>query len=93
MPAVDDAITGEIVRNGLAVAAEEASIVVVRAGHSSHIQEGADACAALVDAGRSPRHAVDRDQPHARRQPAVLAAGAARGLPARHDARPATCSR
>jgi N-methylhydantoinase B len=49
--AVDDAITGEIVRNGLAVAAEEASIVVVRAGHSSHIQEGADACAALVDAG------------------------------------------
>jgi N-methylhydantoinase B len=46
---VDDAITGEIVRNGLAVAAEEASIVVVRAGHSSHIQEGADACAALVD--------------------------------------------
>ena len=51
MTAVDDAITGEIVRNGLAVAAEEASIVVVRAGHSSHIQEGADACAALVDAG------------------------------------------
>ena len=50
MTAVDDAITGEIVRNGLAVAAEEASIVVVRAGHSSHIQEGADACAALVDA-------------------------------------------
>jgi N-methylhydantoinase B len=49
--AVDDAITGEIVRNGLAVAAEEASIVVVRAGHSSHIQEGADACAAVLDAG------------------------------------------
>ena len=49
MTAVDDAITGEIVRNGLAVAAEEASIVVVRAGHSSHIQEGADACAALLD--------------------------------------------
>ena len=53
MTLVDDAITGEIVRNGLAVATEEASIVVVRAGHSSHIQEGADACAALLDtAGR-----------------------------------------
>ena len=42
MATVDDAITGEIVRNGLGVAAEEASIVVVRAGHSSHIQEGAE---------------------------------------------------
>jgi N-methylhydantoinase B len=47
---VDDAITGEIVRNGLVVGAEEASIVVVRAGHSAHIQEGADACAAVLDA-------------------------------------------
>jgi N-methylhydantoinase B len=47
---VDDAITGEIVRSGLVVAAEEASIVVVRAGHSAHIQEGADACAAVLDA-------------------------------------------
>jgi N-methylhydantoinase B len=47
---VEDAITGEIVRNGLVVAAEEASIVVVRAGHSTHIQEGADACAAVLDA-------------------------------------------
>jgi N-methylhydantoinase B len=47
---VEDAITGEIVRNGLVVAAEEASIVVVRAGHSAHIQEGADACAAVLDA-------------------------------------------
>ena len=34
MTTVEDAITGEIVRNGLVVAAEEASIVVVRAGHS-----------------------------------------------------------
>ncbi len=51
MALVDDAITGEIIRNGLAVAAEEASIVVVRAGHSSHIQEGADACAAILDPG------------------------------------------
>ena len=50
MTTVEDAITGEIVRNGLVVAAEEASIVVVRAGHSSHIQEGADACAAILDA-------------------------------------------
>ena len=49
MATVDDAITGEIVRHGLAAATEEASVVVVRAGHSSHIQEGADACAALVD--------------------------------------------
>jgi N-methylhydantoinase B len=47
---VEDAITGEIVRSGLVVAAEEASIVVVRAGHSAHIQEGADACAAVLDA-------------------------------------------
>jgi N-methylhydantoinase B len=47
---VEDAITGEIVRNGLVAAAEEASVVVVRAGHSAHIQEGADACAAVLDA-------------------------------------------
>lgn len=49
MPSADDAITGEIVRNALLVATEEASIVVVRASHSSFIQEGADACAALLD--------------------------------------------
>src|SRR5213595_1069048 len=49
--AVDDAITGEIIRSGLLVAAEEASIVVVRSSHSTFIQEGADACAALLDAG------------------------------------------
>ncbi len=49
MPTADDAITGEIVRNALVVATEEASIVVVRASHSSFIQEGADACAALLD--------------------------------------------
>jgi N-methylhydantoinase B len=46
----DDAITGEIIRNGLAVAAEEASVVVVRSSHSTFIQEGADACAAILDA-------------------------------------------
>jgi N-methylhydantoinase B len=49
--AVDDAITGEIIRSGLAVAAEEASVVVVRSSHSTFIQEGADACAAVLDAG------------------------------------------
>lgn len=49
--AVDDAITAEVVRNGFAVAVEEASVVVVRSAHSTFIQEGADACAALLDAG------------------------------------------
>jgi N-methylhydantoinase B len=46
----DDPITSEIIRNGLMVAVEEASIAVVRSSHSSFIQEGADACAALLDA-------------------------------------------
>lgn len=46
---VDDAITAETVRNALAIAVEEASIVVVRSSHSAFIQEGADACAALLD--------------------------------------------
>ncbi len=50
MASADDAITGEIVRSALVVATEEASIVVVRASHSSFIQEGADACAAVLDA-------------------------------------------
>jgi N-methylhydantoinase B len=48
--AVDDAITGEVIRSGLLVAAEEASVVVVRSSHSTFIQEGADACAAILDA-------------------------------------------
>lgn len=47
---VDDAITAEIIRNALGVAVEEASIVVVRSSHSTFIQEGADACSALLDA-------------------------------------------
>ncbi len=47
---LDDAITAEVVRHGLAVAVEEASVVVVRSAHSTFIQEGADACAALLDA-------------------------------------------
>ena len=46
---LDDTITTEVVRNALAVAVEEASIVVVRSSHSTFIQEGADACAALLD--------------------------------------------
>lgn len=46
---IDDAITAETVRNALAIAVEEASIVVVRSSHSAFIQEGADACAALLD--------------------------------------------
>jgi len=48
--AASSAITAEIVRNALAVAVEEASIVVVRSSHSSNIQEGADAAGALLDA-------------------------------------------
>ena len=50
MASADDAITAEIIRNALVVATEEASIVVVRSSHSTFIQEGADACAALLDA-------------------------------------------
>jgi N-methylhydantoinase B len=49
-PTADATITAEIVRNALVVAAEEASIVVVRSSHSTNIQEGADAAAALLDA-------------------------------------------
>jgi len=47
---VDDTITAEVIRNALAVAVEEASIVVVRSSHSTWIQEGADAAGALLDA-------------------------------------------
>ncbi|HEY2430183.1 MAG TPA: hydantoinase B/oxoprolinase family protein [Acidimicrobiales bacterium] len=43
-------ITAEVVRNALAVAAEEAGVVVVRSSHSTNIQEGADAAAAVLDA-------------------------------------------
>ena len=70
---VDDAITAEIIRNGLWSCVEEASIVVVRSSHSTFIQEGADACAALLDAERPARGPVDGDEPHALGQPAVLA--------------------
>jgi N-methylhydantoinase B len=50
MADVEDTITAEVIRSALAVAVEEASIVVVRSSHSTFIQEGADACAALLDA-------------------------------------------
>jgi N-methylhydantoinase B len=48
--ALVDALGAEILRHALRVAAEEASIVVVRSAHSTMIVEGADACAALLDA-------------------------------------------
>lgn len=49
----DDVITSELVSNALAIAVEEASVVIVRSSHSTFIQEGADACAAVLDtAGR-----------------------------------------
>jgi N-methylhydantoinase B len=40
----------ELLRNALAVAAEEASIVVVKAAYSTFVVEGADAAAAILDA-------------------------------------------
>jgi N-methylhydantoinase B len=43
-------LTAEILRNALRVAAEEASIVVVRAAYSTFIVEGSDASAAVLDA-------------------------------------------
>ncbi len=49
MTAARDAITAEVLRAAFALAAEEAGIVVVRAAHSTFIQEGADACAAVLD--------------------------------------------
>jgi N-methylhydantoinase B len=45
-----DPLTAEIVRRAIAVAAEEASIVVVRGAYSVYIVEGADAAAAILDA-------------------------------------------
>jgi N-methylhydantoinase B len=46
----DDPVTAEIIGNALTVAAEEASVVVVRSSHSTWIQEGADAAAAILTA-------------------------------------------
>ncbi|WP_067829651.1 hydantoinase B/oxoprolinase family protein [Actinomadura kijaniata] len=54
-----DALTAEILRNALCVAAEEASIVVVRSAYSTFIVEGADAAAAILDArGRLVAHSL-----------------------------------
>lgn len=44
-----DALEAEILRHALRVAAEEASIVVVKSAHSAMIVEGADACAGILD--------------------------------------------
>jgi N-methylhydantoinase B len=56
---MSDELTGEILRNGLCVAAEEAGIVVVRSAYSTFIVEGADAAAAVLDArGRLVAHSI-----------------------------------
>jgi len=47
---VPGALDAEILRHALRVAAEEASIVVVKSAHSAMIVEGADACAGILDA-------------------------------------------
>ncbi|WP_169729430.1 hydantoinase B/oxoprolinase family protein [Thermoactinospora rubra] len=46
-----DALTAQVLRNALVVAAEEAGIVVVRSAYSTFIVEGSDASAAILDAG------------------------------------------
>ncbi|MFG1701594.1 hydantoinase B/oxoprolinase family protein [Nonomuraea sp. M3C6] len=54
-----DALTAEVLRNALVVAAEEASIVVVRSAYSTFIVEGSDASAAVLDArGRLIAHST-----------------------------------
>lgn len=45
-----ETLTAEVLRNALVVAAEEASIVVVRSAYSTFIVEGSDASAAILDA-------------------------------------------
>src|SRR4051812_42991613 len=44
-----DDLTAEILRHALVVAAEEASIVVVRSAYSAFVVEGSDAAAAILD--------------------------------------------
>lgn len=54
-----DTLTAEVLRNALSVAAEEASIVVVRSAYSTFIVEGSDASAAILDKqGRLIAHSV-----------------------------------
>ncbi|GAA3196121.1 hydantoinase B/oxoprolinase family protein [Actinocorallia longicatena] len=56
---MNEDLTAEILRNALCVAAEEASIVVVRSAYSTFIVEGADAAAAVLDArGRLIAHST-----------------------------------
>jgi N-methylhydantoinase B len=47
---VRDTVTAEVVRNALSMAAQEGGVVVVKASHSTFIQEGADSSAAVLDA-------------------------------------------
>ena len=49
-PSSSPELTAEILRHALVVAAEEASIVVVRSAYSTFIVEGSDASAAIFDA-------------------------------------------
>ncbi|MEU6710565.1 hydantoinase B/oxoprolinase family protein [Nonomuraea sp. NPDC046802] len=54
-----DALTAEVLRNALVVAAEEAGIVVVRSAYSTFIVEGSDASAAILDVrGRLIAHSM-----------------------------------
>jgi N-methylhydantoinase B len=56
---MSDVLTAEVLRNALVVAAEEASIVVVRSAYSTFIVEGSDASAAILDArGRLIAHSM-----------------------------------
>ncbi|NRA06869.1 MAG: hydantoinase B/oxoprolinase family protein [Myxococcales bacterium] len=49
MESADSRLDTEILRHALRVAAEEASIVVVKSAHSAMIVEGSDACAGILD--------------------------------------------
>ena len=49
MESADSQLDTEILRHALRVAAEEASIVVVKSAHSAMIVEGSDACAGILD--------------------------------------------
>ncbi|MEU0568626.1 hydantoinase B/oxoprolinase family protein [Nonomuraea sp. NPDC005983] len=56
---MSDGLTAEVLRNALVVAAEEASIVVVRSAYSTFIVEGSDASAAILDVrGRLIAHST-----------------------------------
>ncbi len=72
-------LDAEILRHAIAVAAEEASIVVVRGAYSVFILEGADAAAAILDIdGRLVGHSASTSLAHGASLrcslPAVLAA-------------------